>query len=329
MRRMRWLRAGPLAIVGIVALAPLAAYADEPASAERLKAAAEEFDRGRRAYLAKDFDQAAGHFESAFRDAPRAETLRLAIRARREAKQPARAATLAAIAKERYGTDGPTDKLATETLAEGTPQLQEYLVECSVECSLSADGRVVSQSDALHQRVFLDPGGHDLGVSFRQGASSSRHVEAKKGAKETLHFEPTAAPAPSEAPSPPSTEKPPPPPPSQKPLSPIVFFIGAGLTAVGGAATIVSGVDAQNNPGTDAVRRECGGKDESCSLYQEGERAETRTNVLLGATIGLAVVTGVVGLFFTRWSSAPSRDVGAVPKRSTMRVTPGGLALRF
>ena len=62
-------------------------------------------DRGRRAYLAKDFEQAAVHFENAYRDAPRAETLRLAIRARRDAKQLARAATLAAIAQQRYPDD--------------------------------------------------------------------------------------------------------------------------------------------------------------------------------------------------------------------------------
>ena len=39
------------------------AYAQEAQpSPERIKAAAEEFDRGRRAYLAKDFEQAAVHF---------------------------------------------------------------------------------------------------------------------------------------------------------------------------------------------------------------------------------------------------------------------------
>ena len=36
-------------------------------------------------------EEAAVHFESAFRDAPRAETLRLAMRARRDAGQLARA----------------------------------------------------------------------------------------------------------------------------------------------------------------------------------------------------------------------------------------------
>src|SRR5262245_33512028 len=124
------------------------AHADEPQpSPERIKAAAEEFDRGRRAFLAKDFEQAAGHFENAFRDAPSKETLRLAIRARRDAKQPARAATLAAVAQAQYGADAPTAQLAKDTLAETAKDLAEYIVDCSAPCTIAADGRVVSQSE--------------------------------------------------------------------------------------------------------------------------------------------------------------------------------------
>ena len=158
---------------------------DAQPSAERIKAAAEEFDRGRRAYLAKDFEQAAGHFENAFRDAPSKETLRLAIRARRDAKQPARAATLAALAEEKYGSDAQTAQLAKETLAETSPELSEYVVQCVAPCTIAADSRVVSQSDALRHRVYLEPGVHDLGVSFQQGGSISKRVDATKG---SLHI---------------------------------------------------------------------------------------------------------------------------------------------
>lgn len=301
--------------MSILAATPLVRAQDAPPSPERIKAAAEEFDRGRRAYLAKDYGQAAVHFENAFRDAPRAETLRLAIRARRDAKDPARAATLAAVAQERYPNDAPTTAMAKETLDAAAPQLQEYVITCSIECAIAADGRVVSQADGLKHRIFLDPGAHDLGVSFRKGESVSKHVEAKKGASENIMFEP-APDKPLDKPLDKPVDKPidkPAPPPPEKPLGPVVFFIAAGVTIAAGAATIVSGIDAQNNPGKEAVRRECAGKDESCTLYQEGQSAELRTNILLGATIGVAVVTGVIGLFFTQWSSDKKTGIHLLP----------------
>lgn len=308
--RLRVLAVGS-ALGLVLVLAPVAARADEPSpSPERIKAAAEEFDRGRRSYLAKDFENAAVHFENAFRDAPRAETLRLAIRARREAKQLARAATLAAVAEARYASDAATRELAKETLTEAAPALAEYTITCSSECSVTADGRVVSQSDATSQRVFLDPGPHELGIGFKDG-SLARKVDAAKGGKETLSFEAPPPPAPvapapvtpAPAPSPPKHEAPPPV--ARKPLGPVVFFVAAGITLVAGGAAVASGIDTKNNPGTDTVRRECAGKDESCPAYAEGKAAELRTNILFAATGAAALATAVIGVFFTDWGGAP------------------------
>jgi hypothetical protein len=316
-----------LLALGFVAGSTFAhAQQEQPPSPERIKSAAEEYDRGRRSFLAKEYEQAAVHFESAFRDAPRAETLRLAIRARREAKQLARAATLAAIAQQRYTSDPPTADLAKQTLDEAGPALQQYDVECTAECGVTADGRVVSQSDQVRQRIFLDPGPHDLGISFRSG-SVARHVEAKKGGKESLAFEAPAVVTPPPtatvtATATATTTAPPPetPPASRKPLGPVVFFIGAGVTVAAGAATIVSGIDTKNNPGVDTVRSECAGKDETCPAYQDGRAAQLRTNILLGATIGVGLVTGVIGLFFTDWKGSPAKSsaaskVGLYPSR--------------
>ena len=334
-----------VALVVGSATTSVCARADETPSAERLKAAAEEFDRGRRAFIGKEYEGAATHFENAYRDAPRAETLRLAIRARREAKQLARAASLAAVANEKYASDEPTAKLSREVLAEAGPVLHAYEIECRPECSITTDGRVATQTDAEHHRLFLDPGPHELGVSFKTG-SVSRKLEARRGGKEQLAFEAPAALPPVVAPPPPSTAEPtttnaqpatkapvlgPSTTPardggassaSPKPLGPVLFFVGLGVTAALGAGTIVSGIAATNDPGTDAVRKACAGKDESCPAYQDGKSAETRTNILLGATIGAAVVTGVIGVFFTQWSkpSGNAVKVGGTP-------LPGGAAL--
>jgi hypothetical protein len=66
--------------------------------------------------------------------------------------------------------------------------------------------------------------------------------------------------------------------------------------------TIWSGLDAEKNPGTAAVRTDCVGQGTSCPQYQQGLDAQRRTNILLAATGGVAVVTAVIGLFLTQWS---------------------------
>jgi hypothetical protein len=81
-----------------------------------------------------------------------------------------------------------------------------------------------------------------------------------------------------------------------------VFFVGAGLTALGVAGVIVSGVAAQNDPGKDAVLRDCVGQGESCPTFQRGKSAELRTNVILAGTGAVALATTIVGVFFTQWS---------------------------
>ncbi len=317
--RRRALRVAGVLLLGAWSMVVCAepARADEPPSAERLKSAAEEYDRGRRAFLADDFEGASVHFESAYRDAPRAETLRLAIRARRKAKQNARAATLAAIAAERYPNDPPTAQIAKETLDETAPQLQELLIECASECAITADGRVASQTDGAKHRLFLDPGSHELGVSFKAGGSTARRIEAKKGARDTIMLEAPIVPRPSESKGTPSAD----PAPGandatraagEKPLSPVVFYVAAGVTVALAGVTVYSGIDAKEHPGVDAVRRACAGKDTSCPEYQDGKAAETRTNVLLGVTLGAAALTAVTGIFFTRWASSPVK-VGAAP----------------
>src|SRR5688572_26614245 len=75
---------------------PLGARAAEPDPA-RLQAAAEEFDEGTKAFKRKEYEEAAAHFEAADRYAPSPASLGNAIKARKAAKQLARAATLATL----------------------------------------------------------------------------------------------------------------------------------------------------------------------------------------------------------------------------------------
>jgi len=255
------------------------------------------------------YEEAAIHFENAFHDAPRAEALRNAIRARKDAKQFARAATLAALAERAYADDATTMVVVHDTLSDATPKLERISLDCSPKCGVASDGRVLSLEDVAHFVFFLDPGPHDVVVSWEGDRTKQIKVDAKAGGRLEWKLD---APAPVAPTPPPVVVQPAEPPKEQphatstKPFGPAIFFIGAGLTVVGGVVTILSGIDTQNNPGAAAVQQDCVGQGESCTQYQEGRSKQLRTNILLGSTIGVGVLTGVVGLFFTQWSHAPT-----------------------
>jgi hypothetical protein len=60
------------------------------------------------------------------------------------------------------------------------------------------------------------------------------------------------------------------------------------------------------------------GQGEACPTYQRGKSAELRTNVVLGATAGVGLVTAVIGVFFTEWARS-TRSTAA----STASTAPG------
>ncbi len=325
------LLASTLASVAVTT-APRTARADDASAApnaERLKSAAAEFDAGRRAYLASDYATAAVHFENAYHDAPRAESMRSAIRAHRAAKELARAATLAAVARVKYASDAPTVTLANDVLTSAAASLHEVRIACTPECGVASDGRAISTDDATALRLFLDAGHHELTVSWPRDRSTRVTVDAKAGGSDAFTL---AAPVPKPTPAVPIVVAPAvrdpklgapvvdAKPPRMKPLSPVFVIIGASLTAVGVGATIVSGLDAVNNPGADVVRQRCVGLGAACPEYQQGRNAQTRTNVILAATGATFVATAVVGLFFTQWTkpSAPADRTRALE----LHVTP-------
>jgi hypothetical protein len=94
--------------------------------------------------------------------------------------------------------------------------------------------------------------------------------------------------------------------------------VGLGATAIAGAATIVSGVDTANQHSS-FTSQQCGSRnppvpDPCPGLASNGQSAQTRTNVLLGVTVGLAAVTTVT-VFFVRWHD------------TRVGVSPGGLTV--
>ncbi|MEO7109686.1 MAG: hypothetical protein ABI183_04525, partial [Polyangiaceae bacterium] len=150
-----------------------------PPSAERIRSAAAEYDAGRRAFMENKYEEAAIHFENAFHDAPRAEALRNAIRARKDAKQFSRAATLAALAERLYADDTTTMVVVHDTLSDALPKLERISLECAPKCGVASDGRVLSLEDVTHFVFFLDPGAHDVVVSWDGDRTKQIRVDAK------------------------------------------------------------------------------------------------------------------------------------------------------
>ena len=309
-----WMFALALAATPIAAVLP--AHAQESRSqVERIKAAAEEFDAGRHAFTAGDFDVAAEHFENADREAPAPEALRMAIRARISAKHYARAATLADAALTRYPDDAASVAFAKSTLAKVASKLHRVRVRCEPACTVLIDQKLAPGNEAEESLLYVEPGTHEIVAGWSEGRTKTETVEGEAKGQSELSFTAPPLPEPETPVEPPPLEDEPeadkPAPQSdKKPLPPLVFYGGLGLTTLLGGVTVWSTLDMRANPGKDKVREDCAGASESCPTYQDALSAQRRTNVLLISTGVVAVGTAVVGAVFTDWTdeAPPSRE---------------------
>lgn len=314
-----------LRVGGVLAASAIVGLADAGPSPDKLKHASESFEAGARAFKDEKFEEAAAHFEAADSEVPSPKALRLAIRARDQAGQDARAATLAALALERYPDDAETKQVAEEELAKVGPSLHRVQISCVSPCLLAAAAHIVHGEATTRWVVYLFPGKTQVGASFGKLAAPEQTVTAEKGGKSSLRFSPVpgdvgaaAAAPPKPAPKPvpdatpdsnatdPTVDPAPPEPDSDGStgISPGFFVAGLIATAGLGATTIWSGVDTLGDPGTDGVRAQCAGQGESCPAYQDGLAKEVRTNALIGATAGVAALTLVFAIV-ADWGGSP------------------------
>lgn len=308
---------------GIASVAHAEVASSEPTPA-RLKIAAEAFDRGREAYKAGRFPEAAEQFERADTNAPNATAIELAIKARDKAGDLDRAGTLAVLALERHPGDENLSKVAPDIVNRARAELFELTVSCDPACEL-ADGRqVVHGAAATRRTLFLAVGAHSIRVGWPNGRTASKSVDAEAGQSDAFSFDAPSEPEPAAE----QPERPPElaeaPPPAEQVgeksagWSPVVFWLSAGATLAAGGVTAWSGIDTVNNPGTDRVKKECRAGDENCALYQDGRSRQLRTNVLIGVTGGLAVATGLLGALAIDWVGSGSSDTA----RASVRIRP-------
>ncbi|MEZ4234076.1 MAG: tetratricopeptide repeat protein [Polyangiaceae bacterium] len=322
----RFLKAATLA--SVIALSLNAGAQSDAPTPEDIKAAGKAFDQGRKHYKDGELVEAAEQFEAADQAAPSATALMLALRARKEAGQLDRAATLARLALDRHSDDEKLRKLAEETLAEAQGKFFELTVNCDEPCTLVLGTRLVHGKAAAKRVLYIKDGSYGVRAAWSKERVDTKNVKAAAGGSGELSFK--APPIPVEKPEPGPGELGGPVDDGGKGIgdkgtvkvepsgmSPAVFWVGAGLTLVAGGVTVWSGLDTQNSPGRSKVKEECAGQDESCPLYQEGLDKQNRTNILAAVTGGVGLVTIVIGAFFTDWSGGETaRTPSRVQKAS-------------
>lgn len=287
--------------------------------------AAAAFEEGQRAQLRGDFAQAADLFEIADRSAPSPAALRSAIRNHRAASQPARAATLAAEAQQRYPDDAETIALAAETIAALTPTLGRITVACETPCALTLDGRAAVEHAIETYDLFVEPGEHTVVASWHGVGTEHRSFEAHAAEATTIDL---AAPAVADTMPEPEPEHhdsplpPAPPPPPSSGVHPALFGTLAGATLVGLALTIWSGIDTLNAAADYRA-------DPTHARYDDGIGRELRTNVLTSLTAALAIAA-VVSVFLTDWDDiTPGPDESITLRPSFYASSDGGGAMLF
>ncbi len=149
-------------------------------------AAARAFQRGQHAQLHSQFARAASLFELADEAAPSAAALRSAIRNWDAAGNPARAATLAQRALERYPHDIATVRLAAGLLTRRTRALGSVRAHCAPACVLVVDGHSTAPAPLVDHDLYVAPGEHALVVEFEDGRSARQRLKLGAGERREL-----------------------------------------------------------------------------------------------------------------------------------------------
>src|ERR1044071_6135962 len=161
--------------------AVLASAAGDAPSVEEVKAAESDFNKGREAYKAGNYDEAAEYFESADGHAPNERVLELAINARDKAGHLDRAATSSELALELYPNAARIKKVAVPIVERAKAELLTIVVSCDEACNLLDGTRLVHGEAATRRVVFLTPGDHEIRASWSDDRVLTQQVTGKSG----------------------------------------------------------------------------------------------------------------------------------------------------
>jgi len=262
------------------------------AAQDPLVQAREAYERGARAYDEGRFREAVDELARADELVPNVVALELALHAALKHDDPVAGMALVERAEAR-ATEGHLGELAARGRNQFAPRVGQLIVTCprDTECRAKVDGIDVSAGAPR----WMAAGDHEVEL-FVEDAVQRRQVHIDGGARvEITPMVPApsreAAPAPKPRPRP---AKAPVASVEGERISPAWFWIGVGVTAVGVAGIIASGVDALN-------KREDFLAGPSEATEAAGRSAQLRTNILLGVTGALAAGTVALGVVTYRY----------------------------
>jgi hypothetical protein len=251
----------------------LGAASPEDASAKKA------FTDADRAFRAGDFRGAAEGFERAYKLKPHHAALWNAARSWESAGDPVRAANLL----EKYLQEAPTGARDRDKAVASLKSLNERLARVEVRgvgvSSLHVDGLAAEEG----ARLYVTAGEHVI-TGDAEGTQIKKAVQVEPGQLLSVTLE---RPAPVVAPQAPKPSK---------QLPPVVFIVSAGATVVAGGFLIASGLNTVGQK--QAFLDDRGNQAKLDDAYS----AQYRTNVILGTTVALAVITGVLATL-TQWKA--------------------------
>jgi hypothetical protein len=295
-RRRRLETAWAVVVLGLM-LPVLALAQGEPANESSARTqAAQQFAEGSRAFDRGDFVRAADAFELAYRLVPHVDSIWNAARARQRADDFPRAATLYA----RYLREAPGDARDRNVASAELATLAARLGCIEVHGS-GIEQLFLDEHPSEDRIIYVTPGAHVLrAVVSGSLVQETPHVAAGEVISLVLEV-PAPAPAasspvpePLPPPEPPALETHAPPALGRGGVSPWLVAGGGVLTGVAVAATIASGL------GTLSALHAFDAQPSSANLAT-GRSMQTRTNALLGTSIGLGVITTATAIWLVDW----------------------------
>jgi hypothetical protein len=303
----------------------LAAFAvASPAFADDVPGASRAFSEAQKASLAGDNARAAELYELADSLSPSVQAVRSAIRSRQLAGQLASAAIHAEALLRRYPDDEKSVAMAKKLLEDVSPQLAKLSVQCTELCSLTVDGAAIALPPAASLTIYVRPGSHEIGAEFSEGRTAKADRTAREGERYDMSFSPPPKPKVDDKPAEQASVTAPQPvylvaspqPPHRKPLGKAWVITGGVLTAglAGGAAYFgLKTLDKR-----DEIKAAVAAGEPTYTLYEQGLDLQQATNILIGASAGMAVTTALLA-FWTDWGGAEAHD-----KSVSMQPTRGG-----
>jgi hypothetical protein len=306
-------------VAQVVAERAAEAQAAGTATAEDRKQAAKDFAEGDRAFKDGDFRHAAESYEHAYHRVPHYSALWNAARSWDHANEPARAANL----YSRYLREAPPRARDRNSAQRLLRALSNRLARLEIHATDVTDVRV-DDSPVDAPSVYVTPGAHVVEGKTSDGRAVRQSSDVQAGdvmsialvppapGSSTASASPSAAPSGAAAPAsaaapsgaaPTTTDdaKEEQPKSSSRTWSPVFVYFGGAVTLALGGITIWSGLDTLQ-------QKDAFDKNPTQANLDSGRTKELRTNVLIGATAAVGVVTAVTALFLIDWKGNRNRE---------------------